>query len=381
MNRLKVNRTSLIMLAGIFPIAFLAKFYEYNYMGKNAFIIVNYVLKGIFHGVMTGRNSLDFPIKILSVFRFLNLDTPKSSGIFCAVIMNVVCYLIFLFYKKGYTIDEYVFIYLTIFVLNLMVFDFNKDIIQFVIILLLYKVLTLSALNNIQKIVICSGILLLESVIFRSYYILAGGLTPMIFVMMSSISPKTTRKGIVLRVILILTFFFLVIYSMKYIAYSSYDELVTRRDNIERLKANTQITNLIKGQSYSVFCMNYFINLVRCLFPLEISTKGIQYIIFTVYELYISLHIILSLRHVNKGNIVQISFILAYCMMLAASEADFGTFVRHQSVLAIFYLYMISENNSKGKTLRLIRRQSDDSDVRVTRSINVSDSGIKRYKL
>ncbi|MBQ7522760.1 MAG: hypothetical protein IJU14_07795, partial [Clostridia bacterium] len=112
----------------------------------------------------------------------------------------------------------------------------------------------------------------------------------------------------------------------------------------------------------------------------EIFTKGIQFVIFTIYELYISLHIILSLRHITKENIVKISFILAYCMMLAASEADFGTFVRHQSVMAIFYLYMITQNNSGRKTLCLIRQYSE-KDVNPSVSMLSSDNGIKRYKL
>lgn len=379
LNKLKVSRTAFVMLLAIFPIAIVAKFYEYHYMGSNAFILINYVLRGIYNGILTGRNSLDFPIKILSVFKFLNLNTPRSSGIFCAVIMNILCFLIFLFYKKRYTIDEYVFIYLTMFVLNLMVFDFNKDIIQFCIILILYKLLSIERFDNIQKILVCSGVLLFESIFFRSYYILAGGLTPMIFVMLSGITPQTNKKNIALRILCIVIFFFVVIYAMKFISYEAYDELVTRRDNIERLKANTQITNLFKGTSYATFCMNYFVNLIRCLFPLEIFTKGIQFVIFTIYELYISLHIILSLRHITKENIVKISFILAYCMMLAASEADFGTFVRHQSVMAIFYLYMITQNNSGRKTLCLTRQYSEED---IIPSVAVSsDNGIKRYKL
>ncbi|MCD8131589.1 MAG: hypothetical protein LUE16_10010, partial [Lachnospiraceae bacterium] len=82
------------MLLPIFPIAVIAKIYEYNFMGENAFILINYVLRGVNQGILTGTKSLDFPIKVLSLFKFLNLETPLASGIFCAIIMNILVYLI-----------------------------------------------------------------------------------------------------------------------------------------------------------------------------------------------------------------------------------------------------------------------------------------------
>ena len=340
------------MLLVIFLIAIVGKIYEYNFLGDKAFNLINYVLKGIFEGRMTGYKSVDFPVKVLSIFKFLNLTTPVSSGIFCAIVMNIVCFIILLIVNERYNLREYIFIYVTIFILDFTVFDFNKDIIQFWIVLIIYWVVSKDKLTDNKKILITILILLVETVLFRNYYILICGLFPMIFFLMKGISSKERKKKIIFRIILIMVFFFSTVYVMQVLSYSSYIELISRRNNLETIEANTIIRNLILGNSFISFCANYFINLIRCMFPVELCIKGLKYMIFAFYQLYISINIIVSLRNINKTNIIQLSFILAYCMTMAASESDFGTFVRHQSVLLLFYLYIIVQNHYRKALLK-----------------------------
>lgn len=348
------NKKNIIMLLPIFLLAILAKIYEYKYMDQNAFILINYILTGIYQGALTGYNSVDFPIKVLSIFKFLNLTNPISSGIFCAIVMNTICFFILSCKGKKYKSSEYIFIYITMFILNFTTFDFNKDIIQFWIVLFIYVIITSKIKSNIKKIILVLGVILLESILFRSYYLLIFGLFPIICSLLSELSKKDIainkkKRKIIINVVLIFLIFYLITYLMQFLSYSSYLELINRRNNLENIDANTMIRNLVSGNGFMSFCINYFINLIRCMIPIELFLKGIKYAAFALYQFYITINIIKALFNLNKNNILSCSFILAYCMTLAASESDFGTFVRHQSVLMIFYLYLIVDNHRKKK--------------------------------
>ena len=129
----------------------------------------------------------------------------------------------------------------------------------------------------------------------------------------------------------------------------AYEQLVLRRSTLlEDIDANTLILNLYPGFSFASFCINYVINLFRILFPLELIRK-IKYIPFVVYQLYLTYNLFLGLKNNRKEQFVNLSFLLAYTLMLVASESDFGTLVRHQSVLMFSYLYLINSNLSRGE--------------------------------
>lgn len=341
-----IYKATFFMCLLIFPIAMIAKIYEYNFMDDDAFIIIGYILNGIKSNTLTGDLSFDFPIKIFSFLRFFSLDYV-SLGIISALLMNIICFIILISNKKTYKRTEYIFIFLTVFILNFTVFDINKDIIQFIIMLIIYRILTCEKISDTKKVIITAAIFLYESLVFRRYYILTSGLFVMIYFLLKDIEEKKKRKSIVGKCILIILFFFGTIFIMQYISYDSYIQLIDRRTRLEQIEANTIIRNLIPGNGYGTFCANYLINLFRCLFPVEIASKGAKYIIFTIYQIFISCSLLKSLKRINKNSIVWISVILAYCLTMAASESDFGTFVRHQSVLMFIYLYIIKLNRKQ----------------------------------
>lgn len=360
-NKRKIYKNTFSMLMLIFIVAIIAKIYEYNFMEKNAFTIINYIMNGINNGIFTGDKSFDFPIKVLSFLRIFNFSTVYEAGIICAIIMNIICFLVLLLANEKYTFKEYIFIFSTIFILNFTVFDLNKDVIQFLFVLLIYCVISNQKIKKSRQIIYTMMILLFETIFFRSYYILIVGLFPLIYFLLKGVAGKEikNKKRIALKIILIFIFFFTTIFLMQYIAYESYLELVNRRNRLEYIEANTIIRNIFQGTSYFYFCVNYFVNLIRCLFPIEICTKGTKYIIFAFYQIFITISIIKALKNINKNNILFISFILSYCMTMAASESDFGTFVRHQSVLLFFYVYIIKNlSNEKIKSKNIIKNSN-----------------------
>lgn len=343
----KIYKNTFYLLLLIFPVAFFAKIYEYNFMDDNAFVIIRYILNGVYNNILTGDKSFDFPILIFSFFKFLPIGNNIINwGIFNAIIMNIVCFIILLRNEK-YTIVEYIFLYFTIFILNFTVFDINKDIVQFIVVLFIYMIFSLKKLNNKLKVIFCFTILLLESLVFREYYILTAGLFILIYIMLLGLIKQSNKQSTIAKIIFIFLFFFLAVYIMKYISYESYNQLINRRASLEYIEANTLIKNLIPGTSYGTFCINYIINLFRCMFPIELIGMGIKYIIFAIYQFYISANIIKSIKKINHLNLLWVAFILAYSMTLAASESDFGTFVRHQSVLIFFYAFLFRKNKER----------------------------------
>lgn len=344
-NKKIYTKTFSILLMFIFIIAVISKFYEYNFMEENAFSIITYIMNGINNGVLTGDKSFDFPIMILSFLKIFNFSSIQQSGMICAIIMNIICFLILLCANEKYSFKEYIFIFSTMFILNFTVFDLNKDIIQFCFVLLIYGIISTRKLKNISKIIFIMIILLFEVIFFRSYYILLVGLFPLAYILLKGLANKNTKKRVFLKTVLLFMFFFISIYVMQFISNDSYLELVNRRNRLEVIEANTIIRNVLQGSGYLIFCLNYLVNLIRCLFPIEICLKGIKYIIFALYQIYISLNIIKAVKNINSKTILVVSFILSYCMTMAASESDFGTFVRHQSVLLFYYVYIIKNNN------------------------------------
>lgn len=347
MDNFMVSKKKFIMLLLIIPIAVLAKIYEYRFLGENAFKLINYVLDGIFQGTVYNLSSLDFPVKILSIFKFLHLNTPVSSGVFCAIFMNLFCYIFLLISKIKYRITEYIFIYFTLFILNFTVFDFNKDIIQFCIVFVIYLIILNDKNSDIKSIILSEIILVLESIFFRSYYILLCGLFPMIYYLLRDASRRVGKKRIIRNILVIMITFFAAVYMMQYLSHTSYIQLLTRRNNLENIEAATMIRNVIPGDGFLQFCINYCINLLRCLFPIELLLKGVKYFIFAFYMFYITFSLVVAIRNITSDTLLPLSFVLSYCMMLAASESDFGTFVRHQAVLFFFYLIVVVNNRGK----------------------------------
>lgn len=216
--------------------------------------------------------------------------------------------------------------------------NLNKDLVQLMFLLIIYGIFNLKLKNN-YKIILSSIIFLIESLVFRDYYILVAGLLLITYYFLSNELKKDTKQNFLRAIIMIFLTFFIGIFCYKFISYDSYDKLINRRDGLAEMdNVTTIIKNLIPGESYLIFILNYIINFFRICFPVELIGFGAKYVIFFLYQLMTTFALIKSLKNINKSNVIYISLILAYTIMLVASESDFGTLVRHQSVLLMFYI-------------------------------------------
>ena len=343
-----LNKDTFYMLLLIFPIAVLAKVYQYKFTGSNNFGIMSYMLDAIYNGNTYDFKSYTFPVKIYSLFSFLGFKTNLAWSIFYTIIFNLIIFALLLKYKK-YSLKEYIFIYASMFILSWTVMNMNKDLIQLMFLLFIYAICS-SKLKNFWKLVLSATVFLFESLVFREYYILVAGLLIIVYFVFSKRLKNPDRNHYFLDLALIFIIFFGGVFCAKFISPSSYNELIGRRDHLDNMEGvTTIIANKIEGDSYPVFMVNYVINFIRICFPLELIGYGAKYFIFFLYQLMITWYLFKSLRTINKNNLIYVSVILAYTIMMVASESDFGTLVRHQSVLLMFYVAMFKNISLKGE--------------------------------
>ena len=335
----------------IFPLIIIAELYQFNVLNGYAFGIINRMIGWLHSTFIPVDNSYAFPLMFHRLLNFLPFDSAFEWGIFWALIMNVIFFIILLKKYRTYTLTEYIFIYASMFILDVFVFNINKDIVQCLIILILYEI-TLIKIKNIYKVLAVCIILFLESMFFRSYYIFAA-LTIIIVYFIFNRKLSKDKKSWLKATVLILLLLFLAIFFAQFIDNEAYNQLLERRDTLaEDLDANTIISDMMPGDGYFNYCLNYIINLFRMLFPIELLFKGIKYIPFFIYQTFLSINILKGIKSLNKTNILNLSFVVGYWLMLFASESDFGTLVRHQAILLPFYLDIIRNNINNRKKLK-----------------------------
>ena len=357
------SKTFYNLIFGLTILAILAKIYQYTFMKAYSFGIMSKILGWLNTTYIPKDNSYAFPLKIYRHINFFGFSTNLEWSIFWCVLMNVVFLILLLKYRSQYCRKELIFIYASMFILDVFVFNMNKDLIQLIIVLIIYGIINCSKLKNSIKIIMVSRILLYESIVFRPYYILIAGLMILCYFVLKKMLAKEKNDGknnkVILIIVILMISMFVGIFCTKFIFPDSYNQLIHRRDNLENdIDANTLITNWITGDSFEIYCLNYCINFIRICFPIELLLKGPFYIFFVIYQLFLTRNILIGIKHMDKRILCCMSFVLAYWLTLVASESDFGTLVRHQSILFMFYM-MIVRNNINIKVGRKLKNEEN----------------------
>ena len=111
---------------------------------------------------------------------------------------------------------------------------------------------------------------------------------------------------------------------------------------LDSVDAITQINDIFYSNNLLTYTLNYFINLVRVLFPIELIVKGIKYMPFVIFQVYLSVNILKKLKNIkyrNKTMKILMSIIVSYILVANLYEPDFGSFIRHEVAL---YFIIIS---------------------------------------
>lgn len=273
--------------------------------------------------------------KKINIFDFTDL---QDWAILIAVIFSILL-LIMLSRPRELDLIQTVFVIASIGLLNIYIFNISKDIIQYFIFMLIYIVLLMDFLKPIVKVILTFLIFYWESTFFRSYYLIIGVLSVVLYFVFSS-RAKKDKKVTVGSVLMIIAIAFATIYIFLFLASfimpSDYNEVIyVRQTNLNDI-AVSQIENVfpIDG-TLNNFMINYVINAVRMMIPVELIRNGVFYLPFVVYQIFILFYLVKTIRGLRKEMsetvIIALSAFTAYLLGSFIFEPDFGSFVRHEA--------------------------------------------------
>ena len=345
------NTFYLLLLIIVFSI--FIKFFQYNYLDDKYFYDSNGILE-IISGLRVADKSYMFTADFFKAINIFGFNTLSSWSFFITFISIIPILLFLLKKEKIYKLSEYIFIYASIFFLGIYVFNLSKDFIQFLLFLLMYVIVSNKKITDLKKMILLSVVLIFEVINFRSYYIVMLGMLWVLYVYFLIFLKKKNYENKNMNKVFILSLlsFFLIIFIAQKISFENYNSLINARSSVNIYRNNsvdavTIIKDLLgENKNYILFIGNYIINFFRIMFPIELLMKGIKYIPFVVYQIYITCNIIKAVKKVNEKNILIIILIISYEMMAIIFEPDFGSFIRHQSTLFLFLIDLILINRN-----------------------------------
>lgn len=349
-NKYYDNKMMLLIL--IMPLTLFSKWFQFNVLPPKYFYDSSRMLS-----MLTGSNTMQAwgggyevvidVFKVCDVFGFTTLEEWAMLICWIFSIILIVCFARI----KNPDFMQTVFLLLSIGLLNIYVFNISKEIIQFFIFFLMYLIVIQKNMKPFAKLVICFCIFFWESTFFRSYYIMMGALFVLVYFILMYIQKKSNRityANLLGIFILIFIAVFALIYLSQYISYEDYEAVLHVRDSHRNEGAATAIIDVFETNgNLTMYMINYVINAIRMMFPVELLTKGVFYIPFVLYQCFILFYIALIIKRLNRQidsvTILSIAILFGYLLGSFMFEPDFGSFVRHEA--ATFpILHLIASN-------------------------------------
>jgi len=319
------------------------------------FTIMKEVLvdEGIGHGMLEqalngGSASGEAPgIFMSQIIWFLSLfgfNTYLQFEFFFTVVWNILVLLMLFKMKKYLTIMQAIFITFSIMILNIFSFTLSKEPVQMLFFILVYLILLSEKPSYKAKLIGIAAVMLLASVTFRSYYILIVyfmAVAQFVFIILKNKNMKMITIGAIFLIIAG-TSYFAILNLADLVNHSNVDELIRVRATT-RGSAATVIAPSIRTDNYFFMSVNYVLVLLRMLFPLELLRLGLKYIPYVLYQLLITWVFFLSFKRYNVNSpAVNLAMIIYFAFLCCSAtfEPDFGSWVRHESVVFPVILLM-----------------------------------------
>lgn len=341
--RKKFNKKTFFTLLLLFPISFLSKIYQFTFLSEKSFTDSNYIIQLMQNNIENKGTAFYITAEFFKKINIFHFTTIAQWNITISILFTFLLFILLLKNKK-YKFTEYLFLFLTFVLLNFYVFNISKDIIQLFIFLIIYLIIVDDKKSDIKKLIFVGLIFLLEAIWFRPYYILidyAFFISYFVLNLFIKHSHNANKKKTILILFLALFVFLLPISLTKIFYFDGYSRIVNVRDSITSiLNANTEITNLISGDNFIIFSINYIINGIRIFFPLELLLKSITYLPFVFYQLLLTFLTFINVKHLNNKNIIPLAIILGYFLGSIIYEPDFGSVVRHETTLIMIFVFM-----------------------------------------
>lgn len=349
------NRNLVLLL--IFPVMIVAKFMVINILPDKYFFDNNRILAMV-NGTAGNRawNAGSYKVatdffRNINVFDFTKLN---QWTLFLGLIFSLVIF-IMIAGADAPDLLQSVFILATVGLLNIYIFNIGKDIIQFAFFFAVYVVLMLPIKNSLVKIILAAIILYYESTFFREYYVLIAALAIAVYAVLLFFRSRS-RLGLG-SLVWIIVLMFLIITGVMVVASKrmpdEFQQIMMLRAGYEQTFGDdnggnmaTAIQNKIPGESLPIFMVNYVINLVRMMVPVELALRGAAYLPFFVFQLMVTAYLVNLLRQINQVHdaklFIALCVFIGYVLASAIFEPDFGSWTRHESATFPLLLILIA---------------------------------------
>lgn len=350
-----------IALLSVFPMSVILKIVQFKFLPQKFFFdgihILNLMNKDELH--FTEAHAYD---NSALLFKTLNIFGCSSQLEWSVLITSTVSiYMLFLIL----TIDinslfDYTKVLFVLGITNIYVFNISKDIIQFVFFFFVALIVNKDNRNFKLSIILIFIVFYLESYLFRSYYILTACFVLILSMILDiTLNHKiSTKRKIALIIISMFVFLLVFLKLCEYIKPDDYKELMEIRNRLTLNRvggenSKTLIVNLIddKGNVF-VYSINYIINAVRMMIPIELLTKGFYYYPFVAFQFISTFSLfrcIIRYNILNSSNKLALIVMISYYMVAFLFEPDFGSFVRHEAATIPLFIQLLFYKSSEAK--------------------------------
>ncbi|RYQ14835.1 hypothetical protein PG2083B_1669 [Bifidobacterium pseudolongum subsp. globosum] len=313
------------------------------------------------------------------VFDFINI-LKLNSMLEWSIVLGLIFTTfisIFIFTNCEFDFYQELFWLCCIVLLNIYVFNIGKDLIQFCFFFTSFLIAK-SNLSTSIRVISISILFYIESVYFRSYFILVVVFFVAIIILtMKMRSNNTKAKPRTYYFYILLTVYVFLIMSSVLFP-EQYEDVTNVRAGVNdgregSADAATLISNVIPGNSLLIALINYPINALRMLIPLELLIKGVAYIPFVVFQLFATFYLvqyskgILNKSITGSHNYIIYSIYLSFLLTSFFFEPDFGSWVRHEmAAFPVFQFLFFSKYchitiNIKRNTIKSISLQAQEA--------------------
>ena len=257
---------------------------------------------------------------------------------------------------------KFVFVLVCLFLWYLFADGITKEVLQTIFFLIIYWIILNKFYfkKNIIKVLLGAFVLLISALLFREYYVLVSFFTIIIY-MMTIIVKKRKIKSIYLFFCIctgVLIFLGIFMSAVSILRPTEYELIVSLRNvKYAYLMDNTDtfIKNLVDGDTVFIFIINYAINYIRLLLPVELIFIGkLYYIPFVLYQISFTYYYFKAFNRLNRlddREFLCLIFLTSFIIVSAIMEPDFGSWTRHQSVCWFLLLGLLFNKNECNKKI------------------------------
>lgn len=315
------------------------------------------------------QSTVDFH-EAINIFHFTNIN---QFSIWYGAVMTIVIMLI-VSKTKEMQMQDVLFTLMATGVLNIYVFNLNKEMIQIFYFFALYLIISLPIRNTFIKIVACAAVYYLESINFRAYYILMAAMTILMYCIFIRLRKMKYigKRQILAVIILCFAGIFVFFYASQYVAYDDYLEALNVRDSSTSTilgtgGASSAIYNPIEvNGNLGIFMFDYVINAVRMMFPIELLFKSPGYAPFVVYQIFILIYVFQTIKNIQSSDkklLVALSCFAAYFFGSVVFEPDFGSWVRHEATTFPILQLMAYKSNQHSEDSAEVMKSYETANI------------------